>query len=104
MLFRSNPKITAIIALDYSSGIHLLQLADILGIKFPNDYEAVFTDFKTPNNSLKTELPTYVEQDSFKLGEEAISMVKNQIERPDIKPESRIIPVRLVQGYSTREI
>ena len=99
-----NPKITAIIALDYSSGIHLLQLADILGIKFPDDYEAVFTDFKTPNNSLKTELPTYVEQDSFKLGEEAISMVKNQIERPDVKPESRIIPVRLVQGYSTREI
>lgn len=98
---RENPKITAIIAIDYSSGIHLLQLAKLLGLNFPADYEAVFLDFKTPNNFLKTELPTYVEQDSFRIGFEAINMVTMQIENPDAKPESRTIPIRLVQGYST---
>ena len=105
-LFKSylndNPKITAIIAIDYSSGIHLLQLANILNLSFPDDYEAVFLDFKTPNNSLKTELPTYVEQDSFKIGFEAINMLKEQIEFPGVKPENKLIPIRLVQGYSTR--
>lgn len=98
---RENPKITAIIAIDYSSGIHLLQLSTILGISFPDDYEAVFLDFKTPNNFLKTELPTYVEQNSFKIGFEAINLIKTQIENSGVKQESKTIPISLVQGYST---
>lgn len=99
---KENPKITAIIALDYSSGIHLLQLSKILGIRFPDDYEAVFLDFKTPNNNLKTELPTYIEQDSFRLGFEAVNLMSALIENPTVKPENKIIPVRLVQGNTTR--
>lgn len=101
---KNNPQITAIVASDYASGIHLLQLADILGISFPKDYEAVFLDFKTPNNNLKTELPTYIEQDSFKLGFEAMKLIRQQLEKPDDKLTSQIIPVKLVQGYSTRPL
>lgn len=101
---KNNPQITAIVASDYASGIHLLQLADILGISFPEDYEAVFLDFKTPNNNLKTELPTYIEQDSFKLGFEAMKLMRHLLEKPDEKLESQIIPVKFVQGYSTRPL
>lgn len=100
---KSNPNITAIIASDYASGTHLLQLSKILGITFPTDYEAVFLDFKTPSNFIKTDMPTYLEQDSFLLGFEAINMVREYIDRPDCKHESKTIPVRLVQGYSTRK-
>lgn len=81
-----------------------MQLADILGISFPKDYEVVFLDFKTPNNNLKTELPTYIEQDSFKLGFEAMKLMRQLLEKPDEKLTSQIIPVKLVQGYSTRAL
>ena len=101
---KENPAITAIIASDYASGTHLLQLCEILGIRFPDDFEAVFLDFKKPNSFLRTEMPTFLEQDSFRLGFEAVGMLCELIDHPASKPENKIIPVRLVQGYSTRRL
>lgn len=100
----NNPQITAIITSDYASGIHLLQLAELLGLNFPDDYEAVFLDFKTPNNKIYIKMPTYVEQDSFRLGFEAIKLISQCMDNPSEKTESKIIPVKLVQGYSTKKL
>ncbi len=100
----NNPQITAIITSDYASGIHLLQLAEQLGINFPDDYEAVFLDFKMPNNKIYMKMPTFVEQNSFELGFEAIKLIEQRIANPSEKGEPKLIPVKLVQGYSTKKL
>jgi GntR family transcriptional regulator of arabinose operon len=99
----SNPGITAIITADYASGLHLIQMFKLLDLDYPKDYEVVFLDFKTPQGSLGTDnsLPTYIEQNSFQLGFDAVQMLRDALSGKTVRYTHKITPVNLVQGRST---
>lgn len=103
---KENPNITAIITADYASGIHLMQMFKLLGLSFPKDYEVVFFDFKIPQDQIgiTVDYPTHVEQDSFSLGFEAVKMLNEALSGQQIRSKKTLVPVKLIQGSSTRKL
>lgn len=99
----SNPKISAIIAADYASGMHLSQILNILGGAYKNKFEIVYLDF----NSMQFETigsnnhPTYIMQDSYKIGEEAIKLMQIALDGTDISNKNIIVPANLVKANNT---
>lgn len=99
----SNPKISAIIAADYASGMHLSQILNILGEAYKNKFEIVYLDF----NSMQFETigsnnhPTYIMQDSYKIGEEAIKLMQIALDGTDISSKNIIVPANLVKANNT---
>lgn len=96
----ANTKINAIIAADYSSGLHLSKMLSILGEPYEQRFEIVFLDF----NPMQFETiapekhPTYIMQDSYKIGHEAIKLMHKALNGIDISNKKIIVPASLVLG------
>jgi GntR family transcriptional regulator of arabinose operon len=95
-------QLTAIIAADYASGLHLLQICQELNLT-DKDYEMVFLDFKSidPQFAQVATHPTFVEQNSWRLGEGAVKMLKSALSGKNIRSTNQLIPVSLVKSAST---
>jgi len=92
-------QLTAIIAADYASGLHLLQICQELNLN-DDDYEMVFLDFTSIDPSFATvaKHPTFVEQNSWRLGETAVKMLKSALVGKNIRNTNQLIPVSLVKS------
>ena len=73
----TNNKISAVIAADYSSGLHLVKMLSALGKPFKDRLNVVYLDFNpmqfeamTPNIH-----PTYIMQNSYEIGSAAIKLM-----------------------------
>ncbi len=96
----TNTKISAIITADYSSGLHLAKILSTLGEPYQSRFEVVYLDFNpmqfevlTPNNH-----PTYIMQDSYKIGADAIKLMQSALNGSDISNTKIIVPVNIVLG------
>lgn len=101
----AHKNLTGIIAADYASGLHLIQMFKVMGITY-NDFEVVFLDFKADENQLITgaQFPTFIEQNSAKIGANAVKLLKVGLSGKSIRNTHQLIPVNLVQGCSTRAL
>jgi GntR family transcriptional regulator of arabinose operon len=95
----TNTRLTAIIAADYASGLHLLQMRKEMNLP-DSAFETVYLDLKAHETQFlpASQLPTYVEQNSWKLGENAVTLLKSALAGKNIRNTSQLIPVELVQG------
>ncbi|MBQ7924135.1 MAG: substrate-binding domain-containing protein [Clostridia bacterium] len=102
----AHPNLTSIITADYASGLHLIQMFKQMHLSYQDKFEIVFLDFKSDESQLVSgaKLPTFVEQNSFKLGLNAVKLLKLALIGKNIRNTSQLIPVNLIQGYSTRQI
>ncbi len=101
----THKQVTAIIAADYASGLHLLQICQELNLS-DEDYEMVFLDFKSiePQFAQVAKHPTFVEQNSWRLGEVAVKMLKSALSGKNIRNTNQLIPVGLIKGNTTTNI
>ena len=96
----ANGKISGIVAADYSSGMHLSKMLSTLGAPYENRFEIVYLDF----NPMQFETlnpdryPTYIMQDSYKLGEEAIRLMQRALNGENISNVKIIVPATIVPG------
>jgi DNA-binding LacI/PurR family transcriptional regulator len=96
----SNPKISSIIAADYASGLHLSKMLNTLKEPYTSRFEIVYLDF----NPMQFETigsdnhPTYIMQDSYKIGEEAIKLMQIALDGMDISNKNIIVPANLIQA------
>lgn len=96
----SNTKISAIVAADYSSGMHLTKILNTLGEPYSSRFEVVYLDFhpmqfKTVYSSSH---PTYIMQNSYAIGEEAIKMIQSAFNGTDTANSKVIVPVSIIKG------
>lgn len=96
----TNTKISAIIAADYSSGLHLSKMLSTLGEPYKHRFEVVYLDFhpmqfETLNSDNH---PTYIMQDSYRIGAEAIKLMQNALSGADISSKNIIVPASIVRG------
>ena len=96
----SNTKISAIVAADYSSGMHLTKMLNTLGEPYSSRFEVVYLDFhpmqfKTVYSSSH---PTYIMQNSYAIGEEAIKMIQSAFNGTDTANSKVIVPVSIIKG------
>ncbi len=94
----ANPKISAIIAADYSSGLHLAKMLSILGEPYENNFEIVYLDFDPVQfeSLLSKTTPTYIMQDSHMIGAEAIKLMHSALNGNNISNTKIIVPVSIV--------
>lgn len=97
-----NPDLTAIITADFASSMHLMKIMKVLGLHAPDRYEIVYLDLYDDNFENFFEHPTFIEQDSFKIGTEAAKMISRHIETPSLPKEKNVIPIRLIEGSTTK--
>ncbi len=94
----ANSKISAIIAADYASGLHLIKMLSVLGESYEHKFETVYLDF----NPMQFETinpgchPTYIMQDSYKIGADAIRLMQNALNGTDISNAKIIVPANIV--------
>lgn len=95
-----NTKISAIIAADYSSGRHLSKMLSTLGAPYEHRFEVVYLDFNPIQFEMLTpdKYPTYVMQDSYKIGADAIKLMQSALSGKDISNTKIIVPVKIVSG------
>ncbi len=93
-----NTRLTAIIAADYSSGMHLRSMLQLLGQPYSDQFEVVYLDFYPSQFAmLPASLhPTYVTQDSFRIGAQAMELMKQALSGNDITNAKILLPVKLV--------
>ena len=94
----ANTKISAIVTADYSSGLHLSKMLSTLGAPYENRFEIVYLDFnpmqfETTNPSNH---PTYIMQDSYKIGSDAIMLMQNALDGADISNTKIVVPASIV--------
>lgn len=96
----ANGKISGIIAADYSSGMHLSKMLSTLGDPYKKRFEIVYLDFNPMQFETLTpdRHPTYILQDSYKIGEEAIRLMQKALSGADISNTKIIVPASIVPG------
>ena len=96
----TNTKISAIVAADYSSGMHLTKMLNTLGEPYSQRFEVVYLDFHPMQfkTVYSDSHPTYIMQNSYAIGEEAIKMMQNAFEGMDTANSKVIVPVSIVKG------
>lgn len=101
----TNSKISAIITADYSSGLHLSKMLSTLGDSYERRFEIAYLDFDPmqfeaviPNNR-----PTYIMQDSYKIGAEAIKLMQSALNGADISNTKIVVPANIVSGNNSAQ-
>ncbi len=101
----ANTKISAIITADYSSGLHLSKMLSTLGESYEHRFEIVYLDFNpmqfemmTPDNH-----PTYIMQESYKIGAYAIRLMQSALNGTDISNTKIIVPSSIVVGNNSKQ-
>jgi DNA-binding LacI/PurR family transcriptional regulator len=95
--FRNNPEITGIIAANTALGAQVIEAAAELGRRIPDDLSVVFFD-KMEYRPLK---PTYIQQQTADIAEEAVRLLFETIENPGKKCVKVDMPATLIIGEST---
>ena len=96
----ANAKISAIITADYSSGLHLSKILSTIGAPYEDQYEIVYLDFHPMQFETMTpdKHPTYIMQDSYKIGAEAIKLMQSALNGQDISNKNIMVPASMVLG------
>ncbi len=96
----ANTKISAIITADYSSGLHLAKMLNTLGDPYEHRFEIVYLDFDPMQfeTASPDRHPTYIMQDSYKIGAEAIKLMQSALSGADISNTKIIVPANIVLG------
>lgn len=96
----ANTKINGIIAADYSSGMHLSKMLSTLGEPYQSRFNIVYLDFNPMQFETLTpdKHPTYIMQDSYKIGVEAIKLMQSALNGTDISNTKIIVPASIVIG------
>lgn len=97
-----NPTLTAIITADFASSMHLMKIMNVLHLRSPEKYEVIFLDLYNDNFDNFYEHPTFIEQNSVRIGYEAAKMIQRHIEQSSLPKEKVVIPIQLVKGCSTK--
>ncbi len=94
----ANRWISAIITADYSSGLHLSKMLDLLGEPYKSRFEVVYLDFYPAHfeTIISDEHPTYIMQDSYEIGREALRLMRSALEGNDTSNAKLIVPATLV--------
>lgn len=101
----TNNKISAVIAADYSSGLHLVKMLSALGKPFKDRLNVVYLDF----NPMQFEAmipnihPTYIMQNSYEIGLAAIKLMHRALSGTDISNTKIIIPANIVSGNESEQ-
>ncbi|MGM9631663.1 MAG: substrate-binding domain-containing protein [Eubacteriales bacterium] len=100
-----NTKISAIIAADYSSGRHLSKMLSTLGAPYEHRFEVVYLDFSPMQFETVTpdKYPTYVMQDSYRIGADAIKLMQSALSGKDISNTKIIVPVSIVSANNNTQ-
>jgi GntR family transcriptional regulator of arabinose operon len=93
----SNPRITAISAVNTTIGAQLIEAAAELGKKIPEDLSVVFFD-RMEHISLK---PTYIKQSAADIAKESVNLLFETIENPQKKQVKIEMKTTLIPGAST---
>lgn len=96
----ANIKISAIITADYSSGLHLAKMLNTLGEPYVHRFEIVYLDFNPSQFETVSpgKHPTYIMQDSYKIGADAIKLMQSALNGADISNTKIIVPANIVLG------
>lgn len=97
-----NTKISAMIAADYASGLHLVKILSTLGEPYARHYDLIYLDFNpTQFEAVSSDIhPTYIMQNSYQIGAEAIKLMQRALNGADISNTKIIIPANMVLGNS----
>lgn len=96
----TNTKISAIVTADYASGLHLQKILSTLGEPYPHYFDIVYLDFNPMQFEAvaHSEHPTYIMQNSYKIGAEAIKLMHRALSGTDISNTKIIIPANIILG------
>ncbi len=96
-----NTKISAIIAADYSSGLHLAKMLSTLGAPYSSRFDIVYLDFDPMQFETisREKHPTYIMQDSYGIGANAIKLMQSALGGNDISNTKIIVPVNIVSAH-----
>jgi DNA-binding LacI/PurR family transcriptional regulator len=80
--------------------MHLSKMLSALGEPYKSRFDIVYLDFNpTQFETLTPEKhPTYMMQDSYKIGAEAIKLMQSALRGEDISNEKIIVPSSIVIG------
>ena len=96
----ANTKISAIVTGDYSSGLHLSKMLSMLGEPYKDRFEIVYLDFNQTQFEITnpSNHPTYIMQDSYRIGADAVKLMQSALEGKDISNAKIIVPASIVWG------
>jgi GntR family transcriptional regulator of arabinose operon len=95
-----NPGLTAVVAVNSSVGLTFMEAAKQLSIRVPDDISVVFLDdFEL--SAFSAIPPTYVNQEEYSVGREAVKLLVSVMENPRQKRRKIIVPTRLVVRESS---
>lgn len=90
-----NPGLTAVVAANSSVGLTFMEAAKQLSMRVPEDISVVFLDdFELSAFSVIP--PTYVNQEEYTVGREAVKLLVSVMENPRQKRSKIVVPTRLV--------
>ena len=97
-----NTKISAIITADYASGLHLAKMLHTIGASYERRFAIVYLDFNPTQFETMApgSHPTYIMQNSYLIGAEAIKLMQQAFNGADISNTKILIPANMVFGNS----
>lgn len=103
MVLNNKKGYTAIHTLHDYFAIYLLKVALEMGVKVPDELSIV--GFDNIENSSYVEVPlTTVQQNFYKIGEEAGKLIQERISNPSVESKRIVIPVELIKRNSTMPV
>lgn len=101
----ANTKISAIITADYASGLHLSKILSTLGSPYEQRFEIVYLDFNPMQFEalIPENRPTYIMQDSYQIGADAIKLMQSALNGTDISNTKIIVPSSIVVGNNSKQ-
>lgn len=96
----TNPGLTAVIAVNSAVGLTLMEAAKELSIQVPEQLSVVFLDdFEL--SAFSAIPPTYVNQEEYTVGREAVKLLVSVMENPRQKRRKIVVPTRLIVRASS---
>ncbi|MCZ8511822.1 GntR family transcriptional regulator [Paenibacillus filicis] len=101
--FQSNPDVTACFAAHYALAFDVIHVLNQLGKKLPEEMSLVcFDEYESAEHAA---LPlTCVEQQEYRLGEEAAKLLISNMESPGQERKMTLIPTRFIKRSSTAPV
>lgn len=97
---QQNPSMTAVMAINSSIGLSVIQAAAELGLRIPEDLSVIFFDDYELSGFSRIP-PTVISQQEYLIGAEAAELVVSLIDNPNQARRKSEIPARLIVRQST---
>ncbi|MBD2862903.1 GntR family transcriptional regulator [Paenibacillus oceani] len=95
-----NPELTAVIAVNSSVGLTVMEAAKQLSRRVPEDLSVVFLD-DYELSAFSAIPPTFVNQEEYTVGREAVKLLVSVMSNPKQKRRKIVVPTRLVVRASS---